>query len=48
MKQLILLYRKRDTHFSNKLCARNNKEYVDISSRGKGIFVDTCAHEQNK
>ncbi|XP_071057677.1 pancreatic triacylglycerol lipase-like isoform X2 [Onthophagus taurus] len=33
---------KRDAQFSSKLCARNKREYADISNRGKGVFMDVC------
>ncbi|KAK9696432.1 Lipase [Popillia japonica] len=35
---------KRDTQFNSRLCARNKKDYADISNRGKGVFVDICEY----
>ncbi|KAI4461829.1 short-chain dehydrogenase/reductase [Holotrichia oblita] len=35
---------KRDTQFNSRLCARNKKDYADISNRGKGVFVDICQY----
>ncbi|XP_030766603.1 pancreatic triacylglycerol lipase-like [Sitophilus oryzae] len=34
---------KRDAKFTNKLCSKGKKQYVDISNNGRGTFLDSCA-----
>ncbi|XP_066248118.1 pancreatic triacylglycerol lipase-like isoform X1 [Euwallacea similis] len=33
---------KRDAKYSNRLCSKGKKEYVDIANNGRGIFLDSC------
>lgn len=36
-----VLFRKRNTEFSHKLCAPK-REYADIANRGMSVFYDDC------
>lgn len=43
----IFIFRKRDTQFGSKLCTKGKKDYADIASRGKGVFLDACREGNN-